>query len=375
MLASFIRLVDPVCVLELSQNCVFKVSGMKSRRPVKNLKEIIFDSSVKLDSNRGLTCAYDTLRASCPACKGYGIVSDIQGAFIQSKVCSDCVGACVVCFGKCAHEVSEEHDGVLTKSVKQCVTPSLGRVVSILNNAHLPARYAKATLKEFANRSGNYQKIISHIEKWIQDFKFERSQSGLVLQGDVGIGKTYLLICIAKRLAIKGIGIKFVDFFQLLLDIKTKFEGKTTSLGANSYIKELIDAPVLIIDELGKGRLSDFETMVLDQIVMGRYNSGKPIIASTNYRLGRYDQASRYQRDRKAGGFTAVGKHTVNLDETPPERMHLNSAFQNTNDYLEARVGARIYSRIVESAMCLEWENAKNIRYQHMKDSQNIFAD
>lgn len=351
-----------------------KVSLKKSRK-IKDLKKMIFDPEVKLDPNRGLRCSYEALRPSCPGCKGFGIVSDTQGAFIQSKVCPDCVGTCVMCYGSCAHDVeSVGEDGKKTKRSVLCANPPLSRVVSILNDAHLPARYAKASLKDFTNTTGNYQQVIAHIERWLAEFKMERDQPGLLLQGNVGIGKTYLLICIAKRLAVKGVKVKFVDFFQLLLDIKTKFEGNLTNIGANSYIKALIDAPVLIIDELGKGRLSDFETMVLDQIVMGRYNSGKPIIGSTNYRLNRSQSATHYKKDARTGNYVAWNK-SQNLDETPPDRVHLESAFQKTTDFLEERVGARIYSRLVEGSVCIEWGEARNIRYNMMQTKKHIFQN
>ena len=51
-----------------------------------------------------------------------------------------------------------------------------------------------------------------------------------------------------------------------------------------------MDVDILFIDELGKGRNTDFELTILDQLVMGRYNQNKMIVASTNCHLKETEQ-------------------------------------------------------------------------------------
>ena len=49
----------------------------------------------------------------------------------------------------------------------------------------------------------------------------------------------------------KGVSVKFVDFFQLLAEIKASFSKKESE---ELILKPLIEVDVLCIDELGKGR-------------------------------------------------------------------------------------------------------------------------
>src|SRR5690606_37380996 len=106
----------------------------------------------------------------------------------------------------------------------------------------------------------------------------------------------------------------------------------------------LLSVDVLIIDELGKGRNSDWELTILDQLVTGRYKQNKTIIASTNYLLRGSDEK----------------RHLFNLDLEQPGAAR-GGFSPLTFESLESRIGKRIYSRLCE--MCLFWEiNGKDMR-------------
>ena len=86
---------------------------------------------------------------------------------------------------------------------------------------------------------------------------------------------------------------------------------------------ELLNVPILAIDELGKGRLTGWERTVIDDIVSGRYNSNGVLLATTNY---------------KWGSPQTKGAELSNLAE--------NFDKQTLGD----RVGERVFSRLQE--MC-----------------------
>tara|TARA_Y100001970_G_C13894556_1_gene680461 strand:+ start:28 stop:780 length:753 start_codon:yes stop_codon:yes gene_type:complete len=233
---------------------------------------------------------------------------------------------CSQCFGKAQN--------VKRNEAAPCRQPSPVTVVNLINEAYIPARYTEAELKTFANRSGNCTQAIPHIIKWQESFHPYKSK-GLVLSGPVGVGKTYILAALAKSLLAKGIGTKFIDFFQLISEIKGGYMEKKSD---QTIISPLVDVEVLIIDELGKGRNTDFELTVLDQIIMGRYNQNKTIIASTNCSLGNQDQELRQLYSHRA----------LDQDRSPSkifEPDHYGS--------LQSRVGNRVFSRLVETTEML----------------------
>ena len=117
----------------------------------------------------------------------------------------------------------------------------------------------------------------------------------------------------------------------------------------------MIDVDVLIIDELGKGRNTDFELTIIDQMIMGRYNQNKILIASTNYLLG-----AEKKKEKKNYSHVA-------LDQPDPneESSYNNSAFSPDEfGSLEPRIGKRIMSRLKETTLfvTLEGEDYREVK-------------
>ena len=270
--------------------------------------------------SRGFSCA---LSVSRPCCKGLGFNLGIEGSYAFATLCR-CVTTCPICMGKTI---------LVDKGfARDCRQPSPRRIVDAINTAKIPARYAQASLESFDNTTGNCPEIVEVLKKWVREFKPIGSK-GIVLSGPVGVGKTFLLASLAKVLAFRTFSVKFVDFFQLLSEIRAGYAGGQSE---SDLLQPLIRADVLIIDELGKGRNNDFELTVLDQLVMGRYNQKKTIIASTNYSLKEKPSNAQYNVDLdqdygRRGGFA-------------PEAF----------DSLESRVGNRILSRFYEIAHFVE---------------------
>lgn len=212
-----------------------------------------------------------------------------------------------------------------------CREPSPLRIANLLTTAMIPSRYGLARLDGFSNFTGNGREMLATLKTWVREFR-PREKRGFILGGPVGVGKTYLLSAVAKNLCARGFSVRFVDFMQLLQELKAGYEANKAD---ETVLRPLYEVDVLVIDELGKGRQTDWELFILDQLVMGRYNRNKTIIASTNY-------------DLKPDTKRAFG-HNRPLDQDDTvSRFHLNQ-FES----LESRVGERIYSRLMET--CHFW--------------------
>lgn len=256
-------------------------------------------------------------------CSGKGYVVERKGQWLFAKVCS-CVKLCSTCLGVM---MKPTDDGTTTS----CRKPLPSRIAAILTEATIPARYAEATLKGFRNFTGNGAKAQETLTKWCEGFSIRNSGS-IVISGPVGAGKTFLLASVAREIAEKGYSVRFVDFFQLLAQIKAAYSRKESD---EDILKPLIDVDVLFIDELGKGRNTEFELTIIDQLIMGRYNQEKPTIATTNYLL----------------------KQTVktqNIDLIQNSQESSQSFSPDVFGSLESRIGTRIYSRLMEGCLKLE---------------------
>lgn len=112
----------------------------------------------------------------------------------------------------------------------------------------------------------------TYAEKMAQNF-------GLLLYGPVGTGKTFYAACIANRLLEQGYTVEMTSFTRIVNTIQGMYDGK------QAYIDRLARKDLLIIDDLGVERGSEFMLEQVTGIIDARYKSGKPLIVTTNISL------------------------------------------------------------------------------------------
>ena len=95
-------------------------------------------------------------------------------------------------------------------------------------------------------------------------------------RGNVGNGKSYLAGCIANALMEKEVPVYMTNFAVILGDLSPGFTGR------NEYISRLCRYPLLIIDDFGMERGTDYGLEQVFHVIDTRYRSNKPLIATTN---------------------------------------------------------------------------------------------
>ena len=117
-------------------------------------------------------------------------------------------------------------------------------------------------------------KARTYCEKWDE---MHSDNIGLLFFGNVGTGKTYLAACIANELISRGIPVLMSNFSKLLNDLSGFKEADK-----NGYIASLNNYELLIIDDLGVERQSDYALEQVFNIIDSRYKNGQPLIVTTN---------------------------------------------------------------------------------------------
>ena len=102
---------------------------------------------------------------------------------------------------------------------------------------------------------------------------------GCLFWGGVGTGKSYLAGCIANALMEKEIPVHMTNFSLILNDLAGSFEGR------NEYIARLCRYPLLILDDFGMERGTEYGLEQVFNVIDSRYRSGKPLIVTTNLTL------------------------------------------------------------------------------------------
>ena len=133
---------------------------------------------------------------------------------------------------------------------------------------------------------GKSRRYVEHFDEMA-----EKNQ-GLLLWGDVGTGKTFAAACIANYLLERRTPVVMTSFVKLLASMQGFREDE------DKLITQLNRAKLLIIDDLGAERGTDFALEKVYNIVDSRYRAKKPVILTTNLTLKEMKEATdiRYSR-------------------------------------------------------------------------------
>ena len=122
-----------------------------------------------------------------------------------------------------------------------------------------------------------------YVDNW-EDMK--ANSSGLLLWGNVGTGKSFFAGCIANALLEKGVPVLMTNFSRILNTLTgMHFEDR------NQFIDSLNRYSLLIIDDLGIERNSEFALEQVFNVIDSRYRSKKPLIVTTNLTLTELNSA------------------------------------------------------------------------------------
>lgn len=129
----------------------------------------------------------------------------------------------------------------------------------------------------FQNDDRRNARLSDAMKNYANNFmEFRKDGQGLLLYGTVGTGKTYYAACIANALIDTGFTVKMTNFMQILNRLQDLKENKQQFIdGLNRY-------SLLIIDDLGAERSTEFAQEQVFNVIDARYRSGLPFIITTN---------------------------------------------------------------------------------------------
>lgn len=122
-------------------------------------------------------------------------------------------------------------------------------------------------------RCGQMKIAQRYVAKWPE---IVEKNYGLFLWGDVGTGKSYFAGCIANALLERGIPVKMTSLTDVLADLSANLDGRS------AYIRDLCDYPLLILDDFGVERTTEFAQEQIYAVVDTRSRTRKPLIITTN---------------------------------------------------------------------------------------------
>jgi DNA replication protein DnaC len=150
-----------------------------------------------------------------------------------------------------------------------------------MTRAGVPRRYLLSRLENYIPAPENVQSL--NLLKTHVQHVMSGGSNGLVLSGQVGVGKTHLACGMTYRFLSHGLRTWFISFTDLMRKIR---QGKghpwEDEQGEMRLMQRASCVPVLLLDDIGNTGFVDWDRQVLDEVINARYEKMLPTIATTN---------------------------------------------------------------------------------------------
>ena len=239
--------------------------------------------------------------------------------------------------------VVSEREGI--SSADRCTCFAESQAEELQRNAQIPENYRHASFDSFHLPQDNPTAMRGLSDVMLAVMSYQRKypdneKPGLLLAGPPGTGKTHLAVAALRLLLARGYEGIFFDYQNLLERIRA---GYSEALGTSSReaYRVALETEILLLDDLGAHRVTDWVEDTVTAIVTYRYNHRKPLIATTNL------------VDPDMSGSVL-------------EKSGLTST-QNFRTTLEQRVGERARSRLFEMCRVIRMPGVDDYRIKRLK--------
>jgi DNA replication protein DnaC len=147
--------------------------------------------------------------------------------------------------------------------------------------SNLGERFAGCTFDSFAFRPGT-EKIVSNAKTYVEHFE-DTGSEGFILWGTPGNGKSHIAAAITHGVKDKGFTVVFQTVPELLERIKSTFNNKQKE-SEREIMDALLHCDLLVLDDIGSEKVTDWVLEVMFRIIDGRYRKKKPIIYTSNFK-------------------------------------------------------------------------------------------
>ncbi|HXT70869.1 MAG TPA: ATP-binding protein [Vicinamibacterales bacterium] len=186
--------------------------------------------------------------------------------------------ACARCDGTGWQSI--ERDGI--RRVQRCACWSDQIKADLIRSAKIPAQYNGRTLEALTiYPNEKFENTVRKARKWADEFPAVRR--GFCIVGPPGIGKTHIAVAVLRRLILeKQIRGLYYDTRDLLKLIRSTYSA-VTKTAEMDVLRPVMTAEVLLLDDLGAERPTEWVEETMNLIVNSRYNERRPTIFTTNY--------------------------------------------------------------------------------------------
>ncbi len=199
-----------------------------------------------------------------------------------------------------------------------------------MTRARIPTRYLHCSLDNFEAYNESLKRAVAYARRIVADYPGRSSErdNGLLLIGLPGVGKTHLAVAMLMECIRKGAAGAFYTTMDLMVALRSTYSSSEGASEAD-LLREITEADILVLDDLGRERATDWRDEMLHLIVNARYSNRRPTIFTTNYDVADFDDPDALQ--------VRVGLRVYSRLQEMCESLHLDAA-----DYRERPVNGSV---------------------------------
>jgi DNA replication protein DnaC len=171
---------------------------------------------------------------------------------------------------------------VVGKGARRCACRQNEVRHRLFEQARVPMRHQACALSNYQPAPDNASQMLAFKKAYHLVHEYPAIERGLLFAGPVGVGKTHLAVAILCGLAEKGRPGLFCEYGSLLKEIQDRYHPSSRT-SEMSVLAPLYEAEVLVLDELGASKPTEWVLDTMTHIVGRRYNDKKLTIFTTNY--------------------------------------------------------------------------------------------
>ena len=170
---------------------------------------------------------------------------------------------------------------VIDGAAKPCKCQSVKRQKYIIERSGLSEIFRQKTFDNF--EVGRPEKIIKALhmcKRYADNFELIRRErnNSIALLGQAGCGKTHLLLAIFNRLMSESVGVCYMQYREEMTKLKQCI---TDAENYQNSISRFKTVPVLMIDDLYKGKITESDVNIMFEIINHRYIKNLPMMISS----------------------------------------------------------------------------------------------
>jgi DNA replication protein DnaC len=220
-----------------------------------------------------------------------------------------------------------------------CDCSEANRASRSLTRARIPRRYEHCDFENFETdlweddhpEGRAWDRSLAQAKLVVQGFARNYpagGESGLLLMGPCGVGKTHLAVAALRELMARGHEARFYDYRELLKELQASYD-PDHPVSEMSVLEPVLKAEILLIDDIGASKPSPWALDTVGHILNKRYNDRRVTLLTTNY------------LDRAEG-------------EAIPPMPSGQKVGATREDTLVDRLGLRVRSRLYEMCRTVE---------------------